>query len=84
MPAPTLSCTNQEVYVTDRSLPPLMVIDEYLGTSISTTATNVRAEPSTISQGVDHIGRHVEVRVEASNNDSLTSTCAFQANIKGE
>ena len=82
--APTLSCLqNHEVYVTDNSLPTMNVIDELLGTVITTDATNVHAEPNYISQGLGDIGRHVEVRVEASNEDSEMAKCAFIVNVKG-
>ena len=83
-PAPSLSCSNRDIYVTDNSLSPLNIKDEFLGSSFFTDATNVHVEPSTVSRGVGDIGRHIEVRVEVSNDNSLTSTCAFQINIKGE
>ena len=82
--APTLSCLqNHEVYVTDSSLPTMNVIDELMGTVITTDATNVHAEPNYISQGLGDIGRHVVVRVEASNEDSEMAKCAFIVNVKG-
>ena len=83
-PAPGLSCSNRDIYVTGSSLSPLNIIDELRGLTIITDATSIHAEPSTVSRGVGDIGRHIEVRVEASNDNSWTSTCAFQINVKRE
>ena len=81
-----MSCSPVSLFITTRNLLPLTDIVQFAVDSgaVSTGATNIQTEPSTIMRGVDQIGSHVEVRVEASNVNSESAYCAFQVNIKGK